>query len=120
MIVSIHEMQCRVHANAVNKAFWEEHGEPVAGRYELTPAEILSKLMLTVTEVAEAAEDVREGKMETTLDERGKPVGLGSELADIVIRVMDLAGGLGIDLESEMLRKASYNEGRERLHGKLL
>ena len=40
------------------------------------------------------------------------------ELADIIIRVMDLAAFKGIDLESHIKAKIRYNSLRERMHGK--
>lgn len=41
------------------------------------------------------------------------------EIADAVIRLLDLAAGLGIDLEKQLNAKVKYNESRPRLHGKL-
>jgi NTP pyrophosphatase (non-canonical NTP hydrolase) len=40
------------------------------------------------------------------------------ELADIVIRVFDLAGSRGIDLESHIIAKMRYNSLRPYKHGK--
>lgn len=48
----------------------------------------------------------------------GKPVGFESELADIMIRVGDLAGMLKIDLTRATREKMRYNETRPRKHGK--
>lgn len=47
-----------------------------------------------------------------------KPEGFVVELADAVIRVLDLAGALGVDLESAMLAKHDYNKSRPYRHGK--
>jgi NTP pyrophosphatase (non-canonical NTP hydrolase) len=77
-----------------------------------------AQLMLIVTEVAEACEDVREGNYApSTNSQNGKPEGLPSELADIVIRTLDLADMLGIDLSAAMAEKHSYNLGRAHRHG---
>lgn len=46
-----------------------------------------------------------------------KPIGIDSEMADIVIRVMDLCAHLGIDLERAIREKHAYNETRPRRHG---
>lgn len=99
---------------------------------------VMSKLMLITTEVAEAAEIFRNAKLFPKLDacyeagdEKGtyfldyvdreqspaKPEGFGSELADIVIRVFDLAEDLGIDLAAEIKRKMHFNESRAYRHG---
>lgn len=40
------------------------------------------------------------------------------ELADAIIRILDLAGYLNIDLESHVLAKMRYNESRPFKHGK--
>lgn len=40
------------------------------------------------------------------------------EIADAVIRLFDLAGGLNIDLEKHILCKLRYNASRPQLHGK--
>src|SRR5690606_17972671 len=40
------------------------------------------------------------------------------EIADAVIRLLDLSAGLGIDLEKHINEKVKYNKLRERLHGK--
>lgn len=41
------------------------------------------------------------------------------EIADAVIRLLDLSAGLGIDLEKHINAKVRYNESRPKLHGKL-
>jgi NTP pyrophosphatase (non-canonical NTP hydrolase) len=46
-----------------------------------------------------------------------KPEGIPSEMADIIIRVLDIAGYYGIDIERAMLVKAKYNESRSHRHG---
>ena len=40
------------------------------------------------------------------------------EIADAVIRLMDLSAGLGIDLEKHISAKVKYNTSRPKLHGK--
>lgn len=82
----------------------------------------IMKLFLIVTEVAEAGEELRDGHApEETYykpEKPGKPEGLPSELADVVIRVGDLCGILGINLEAIIAEKMAYNATRERLHGR--
>ncbi|WP_239711767.1 hypothetical protein [Paenibacillus sp. 19GGS1-52] len=46
-----------------------------------------------------------------------KPCGIPSELADIVIRVMDACGRYGIDLEQAVTEKMAYNARRPQWHG---
>ncbi len=46
-----------------------------------------------------------------------KPEGVCAELADIVIRVADLCGLYGIDLEKSLKEKMAYNKTRPYRHG---
>lgn len=82
----------------------------------------IMKLFLIVTEVSEAGEELRDGHTpEETYykpEKPTKPEGLPSELADVVIRVGDLCGILGIDLAAIIEEKMAYNASRPRLHGR--
>lgn len=40
------------------------------------------------------------------------------EVADAIIRLLDLCGGLGIDIEKHIQHKVHFNTTRPRLHGK--
>ena len=46
-----------------------------------------------------------------------KPEGVPSELADVVIRVLDFCGTNNIDLEQIVIEKLNYNASRARMHG---
>lgn len=47
-----------------------------------------------------------------------KPTGLPSELADIMIRVLDCAAAWDIDIEAAIAEKMAYNATRPQLHGR--
>ncbi len=68
---------------------------------------MLEKLMLAVTELAEAAEDVRHANWEH----------FGEEIADCVIRLLDICGALNINLQKELANKMRINEKRPYRHG---
>jgi len=63
----------------------------------------LEKLALITSEVGEAVNECR-GEKPTEL--------LGSELADIILRVLGLAGSLNIDMETEIANKMKINVER--------
>lgn len=72
-------------------------------------------------ELSEAYEEYRskKGFNETYYEENGKPCGIPSELADVVIRIFDFCGGMNIDLEKIILEKMAYNETRPYKHNRL-
>jgi len=69
----------------------------------------LGKLMLVVTELSEAAEAVRSNSF----------VNFKEEIADAVIRLLDISGAFSIDLETEIVTKMDFNEIRPVKHGRL-
>lgn len=94
---------------------------------------IAEKLCLIHSEVSEALEEVRMGNhvrdMTFQPDTQGldteqaqlhipKPVGFPSEMADIIIRVMDLCGAYDIDIQGAVEQKMTYNASRPHKHGK--
>ena len=66
-------------------------------------------LMLVVSEVVEGLEGHRKNLMDDKLPHR--PM-LEVELADAVIRILDMCGGLGLDLEGAIFEKLEYNANR--------
>lgn len=80
-------------------------------------------LMLIVSEISEAMEADRKDLMDDKLPHRK---GLEVELADAVIRIMDLAGAAGMDIGGAISEKLWYNikradhkpENRAKVGGK--
>jgi hypothetical protein len=70
------------------------------------------RLALIGTEVAEGIEAVRKGWWWNQTDEKGKIHGLPSELADIIIRTLELCAIKGIDIDAEVEAKLGYNTTR--------
>ena len=87
-----------------NRKWWTdlETGEPLT----ITPDLILSKLALVHSEVSEAVEGVRKDMMDDHLTDR-KMVEV--ELADAVIRILDLAQAMQLDIGGALIEKCDYN-----------
>lgn len=81
------------------------------------PRVIATKLALIHGELFEALEEIRAGRSDLYYNAppgsppgpRDKPEGFGIELADVALRLFDLAGSLGIDLEAMIATKHAYN-----------
>ena len=67
-------------------------------------------LMLITSELSEGMEGHRKNLMDDKLPTRSM---LEVELADAVIRIFDMAGGLGLDLPGAWRAKMEYNAVRE-------
>lgn len=111
--MSLNGLAKDIHNISRAKGFWPNGAER-------NPGEVL---MLIVTEVAEAMEDIRDGKPLNELlyaKSGGKLTGVPSEMADIIIRVLDACAAWGIDIDDAVRRKINYNLGRPTLHGRAL
>lgn len=132
----INELAKQIHQNAIDKGFFEKEKN------------IGEMLCLIHSEVSEALEADRKGNYASdklhdkpswwlrALAEKDFGVSFNDdaifkdsfidlikgsfeeELADVMIRVMDLAAFKGIDLESHIKAKMRYNSLREKYHGK--
>ena len=117
----INDLVEKVHDNAKAKG-WYDKGDRAP----------LEMHMLMITEIAEAAEEVRNGKPPvyanghcgSIIDEilrikvdKLKPEGEAVELADTVIRIMDYFGYKGWDIGKTLDLKMTYNETRSYRHG---
>jgi NTP pyrophosphatase (non-canonical NTP hydrolase) len=124
----------QAHLVAKEKGFWD------------TERNVSEMLMLIVSEVAEAQEALRKnhnadkavadglihdieleksdeefqidkGIWKSLFEEKIKS-SFEDEIADVAIRLFDLCGGLGIDLEKHIELKMKYNSMRGYKHGK--
>jgi hypothetical protein len=73
-------------------------------------------IALAHSELSEALDAYRDKQWSDTRDD-GKPVGVGPELADTVIRLIDMADIWGIDLDAEIQRVLCYGWTRPFQHG---
>lgn len=101
----LNKIASELHEVAVEKGFWDD---------EATLEMLCTKLLLIHSEVTEVTEALRKQK---------GPLEVAEEMADILIRTLDLyqgmydAGWVSEDLSSVMEYKHNKNKDRERLHG---
>jgi len=82
------------------------------------PNPVPQQIALMHSELSEALEDYRDGKMALEYTDAGKPVGFPTELADAIIRIVDFAYEMGIDLDAAVAAKMTYNQSRPYKHGR--
>ena len=94
----------QVHDNAVAHGWWEE------------PREDGTIIALIMSEAAEALEALRKGNKP---DEHCPQFsGAEVELADVVIRIMDMAEARGWNVAGAIVAKHEFNKSRPYKHGK--
>lgn len=104
--LTIEELVDDSYTRSVRKG-WYDNGSPP----------IPERLALIHSEVSEALESHRNNEPFLWFRDDGKPEGIAAELADVYIRIADMCGQLGIDLEEAIRLKAAYNETRPHRHG---
>ena len=98
------ELQYVCHSESIN--WWTDNqGKDIREN----PLTFSNKLMLIVSEIAEAMEGDRKDLMDDKLPHRKMRE---VELADAVIRIFDLAGGFKLDLAGAIAEKLIYNSQR--------
>lgn len=123
---TLNEISDKAHDNSKAKGFWTHatlgvipgpvyhvpSADPNDGpKTVYNPSIVPEKLMLIVTEVAEAMEAFRD---ENIYEDHG----LAEELADIIVRVGDLAAYYNIDLDAVVEEKVKKNAKRPAGHGR--
>lgn len=89
----------------LNQKWWVE---PLTGAPR--PINHGEKFMLMVSEISEAMEGQRQGKMDDKLPHR---LMVEVELADAIIRIMDYAGKFNLDIGGAIYEKLKYNTTRK-------
>lgn len=101
---NLNVLQDYIHQVAIEKGWWSQ------------PRTQLEIHALIHSEVSEATEAVREGKIDKSVID-GKPEGEFIELADVIIRILDYAEASKVSMIDMIIEKMSYNENRPYRHG---
>ena len=110
----LNELAEEIYQNNKEKGFWDNERN------------VGEMLMLVTSELGEAMEAHRKGRFANleayeefseNFEDAIKDT-FEDEIADSVIRLLDMCGGLGIDIDTHVRLKLEYNKTRERLHGK--
>ena len=114
--MSIKELQKDIHDSNAVAGWWTDletglnlADEAIKGT-RLGKAIVAEKLCLIHSEVSEAMEGARKNLPDDKLPHR--PM-IEVELADAVIRILDLGGALNLDIDGAISEKRKYNSKRE-------
>ena len=114
-VQSVSELQEEIHNDNGLAGWWTDLdsgnnlAEEVHKSTRLGKALVAEKLCLIHSEVSEAMEGSRKNLMDDKLPHRKM---LEVELADAVIRILDLCGALNLDLDGAIAEKRKYNKTR--------
>jgi len=103
---ALNDLRDEAYQTAVSKGWYEK------------PRSVGDAISLMHSELSEALEDYRsKGHVESWKEENGKPAGVPSELADVLIRVFDFCGSHNIDIAQAVKEKMAFNQTRPHRHG---
>ena len=104
--MNLSDYQKEIHAVATSKGWWDSERS------------LLELFALMHSELSEAVESWRNGEEPCFVrDGSDKPEGWGTELADCIIRILDVAEHFGLNMDGLIRRKMLYNLTREHRQG---
>ena len=103
------ELAREIHKTSKKNGFWEDYGLTVFNAKS-------TRLMLMVSEIAEAQEALRRGNPPD--DKIPEFNGETAELADVIIRILDYCEFYELPIVEAVLAKVAFNATRPYKHGK--
>ena len=114
--MDLNELCKQCHKTAIEKGFYEKTRQFIETYQDKKYAydlETSKRLALITSELGEALEALRKDRKGILQKDTFE-----DEIADSLIRIFDLCGWLGIDIQQQVEWKMEYNKSREKLHGK--
>jgi NTP pyrophosphatase (non-canonical NTP hydrolase) len=102
---SLNALAAEIHQTAKEKGWWEDDSRSFG-----------VQLALMHSELSEALEAWREHHSWFYLQD-GKPEGIGVELVDCIIRILDTLQANSVDIDVVIRAKMDYNKTRPWKHG---
>ena len=112
---TINNLAVEIHQDNVDAGWWQciatgtDFRREVNSNTRYGKAIICEKLVLIHSEVSEALEGYRKNQQDEKLTNREA---VEVELSDAVIRILDLAGALSLDIGGAIYEKRAYNKQR--------
>lgn len=114
--MELHTLQERIHQDNLKAGWWTDLASGIDLAEEarqgtrLGKAIVAEKLCLIHSEISEAMEGARKNLQDDKLPHRKM---IEVELADSVIRTLDLAAALRLDIDGAITEKRDFNRTRE-------
>ena len=105
--MSLNRMSELIHTNNIKAGWWTDLK---TGAYTRETRNVGELLCLVHSEISEAMEGFRKNLKDDKLPHRSM---FEVELADAIIRILDIAGAYTLDLDGAIKEKLEYNAKRE-------